>query len=150
MVSRADLPKDSRDQWEKRFARPGYRLKVLSSIKSSSIKGNHQPALFEVAVQGSGGHKKRYVVFSAFSSLCLDAKNWERRLLGVTRSQVDCVLKAGGRVFVRFWLLNNGSLSESPRSYIRKYDYAWKKVRKTRSHPRDVVKGNTIISKSGL
>lgn len=150
MVSSADLPKDSRDQWKKRFARPGYRLKVLSSTNSSSIKGNHQPALFEVAVQGSGGHKKRYVVFSAFSSLCLDAKNWERRLLGVTRSQVDCILKAGGRVFVRFWLLNNNSLSESPRSYIRKYDYAWKKVRKTRSHPRDVVKGNTIISKSGL
>lgn len=150
LVSNEGLPKDNKDKWEPRVGRPGYRLRMLSSSKSSSVKDNHRPALFEVAVQGSGGHKKRHVVFSSFSSLCLDTVNWERRLLGVNRSQVDFILEAGGRVFVRFWIVNKQPLSESPRKCIRRYDYAWKRVRKVRSHPRDVVKGNTIVSKSGL
>ncbi|CAG5118957.1 unnamed protein product [Candidula unifasciata] len=149
MVSDDYLPKVNTDKWEKRIGRPGYRLQMLSSSKFS-VKGSKRLALFEVAVQGSGAHKKRYVVFSAFSSLSLDTNSWERHLLRAARSQVDFVLKAGGCVYVRFWCENKQPLSESLRKYIRRYDYAWKTVRRMTSHPRDVVKGDFIISTSAL
>ncbi|CAG5118958.1 unnamed protein product [Candidula unifasciata] len=150
MVSDDHFPKDNMDKWEKRVGRPGYRLQMLSSSKSSSVKASKRLALFEVAVQGGSAHKKRYVVLSAFSSLCLNTNNWERRLLGAARSQVDYALKTGCRIYVRFWLVTKQSVLESPLKCVRRYDYAWKRVRKGRSQPRNVVKGCTIISNSGF
>uniref|UniRef100_A0A0B7A309 VWFA domain-containing protein n=1 Tax=Arion vulgaris TaxID=1028688 RepID=A0A0B7A309_9EUPU len=149
IVNDKDLPKEKSEMWEKRSARPGYSLKMLSRPKSLFTQHNRKSTLFEVAVQARGTHKKRYVVFSAISNLSFVVGNWEQRLLGVARSQVDNILSTGGRVFVRFCFIENKSILESSKTNLRRYDYAWRSVKALRACSRHVVKGNVVISKSG-
>ena len=101
-------------------------------------------ALYEFSVQRC--HKaKRYVLYSKFCSGF--TKSWDSRLLcgKVVKSQIDNVVDQGCNVYVRRAVLTSDSKKEAVQS-LKRYDYAWRKLRQQRSGPRPIVKSSVKFS----
>ncbi|XP_071118680.1 uncharacterized protein [Haliotis cracherodii] len=137
-----DVPLKQDAQWEKRRgANPGFRKKTI--FKSE----NNKPALYEIGVQ-SIRYGRRCVVFSKFSHYIPDNVNWETRLLGnkIVRAQVNNVVSQDCSVYVRRVVYRRASYHAKTASMIKSYDYAWRRLRRSRSTSRHVFKQGTTIS----
>ena len=142
MANHKDIPTGRLDQFVKRKARPGYRLKTLSDHRP----GKTRPAVFEVAVQGPGFNRRRHVVFSAFSRKCLNESHWDNRLLRPVSSQINRVLGLDFKVFLRFCHLRHPKKAADVKKTVQKYDYAWRGRRLLRPGARRAAKGGLTIS----
>lgn len=141
VATQKDIPAHKADQYEKRKARPGYRLKTLSNIPLDKTT----QAVYEVAVQGPGLNRPRHVVFSRFSRKSLTDPHWETRLLRQVSSQVNRAVGLDCKVYVRFCLLKHAKIVETKRA-LQKYDYPWRGVRLLRAGARRVEKTGLLIS----
>ncbi|CAL1527007.1 unnamed protein product [Lymnaea stagnalis] len=139
-VSESDVPEANKTQWKARAGKPGWRLRTLPEPRS----WGNRLALFEVSVQ-SGAKGKKHTVYSRFSSHCFGTAQWETRLLSVATSQVDCVLQNGCKVYVRYTLVGQKQ-KFSLASAVKRYDYAWKRIKTIRPGARVVTKCGVGIS----
>ncbi|XP_071118668.1 uncharacterized protein [Haliotis cracherodii] len=137
-----DVPLKQDAQWEKRRgANPGFRKKTI--FKSE----NNKPALYEIGVQ-SIRYGRRCVVFSKFCHYIPDNVKWETRLLGnkLVRAQVNNVVSQDCSVYMRRVVYRRALYHVKTASMLKSYDYAWRRLRRSRSTARHVFKQGSTIS----
>ncbi|XP_071118228.1 uncharacterized protein [Haliotis cracherodii] len=136
--------KPDADRWEKRWGdvKTGFRTKkIFNSMKS-------KPALYEIGVQVSR-NGRRFVVLNTLCRHLPDNANWETRLLGhrIVKAQVNKVVSQGCSVFVRRTEYKTvKSHEKNVQSALLTYDYAWRRLRNTRTRARHLVKQGCTIS----
>ncbi|KAJ8301215.1 hypothetical protein KUTeg_020202 [Tegillarca granosa] len=117
---------EAADTWEKRKSKiESYRRKIVFRNKNS------KPAFYEFSVQ-AGQDSKKFVLYCRFSKGFLPQQSWESRLLGKNniRNQINDVILKGCSVSIRRLILRSQSKDVS--SALRRYDYAWRRMRPIR------------------
>ncbi|KAK3092258.1 hypothetical protein FSP39_000425 [Pinctada imbricata] len=138
--SKAAHEMENSEQWMDRKDDKGCKRCQLFGGKTNVA------ALYEVSVQRCQ-KAKRYVLYNKFCSGF--TKSWDSRLLGgrSIRAQIDNVLSQGCNVYIRRAVLGSESKQEVSKS-LKRYDYAWRKLRLQRSGPRAIVKSSVKLSVS--
>ncbi|ESO88971.1 hypothetical protein LOTGIDRAFT_154039 [Lottia gigantea] len=127
-----------------------YQYKSFYVKKNIEMLEDNNPSLFELAIQIQPG-SKRHVVYNHISR-CITGKTWERRLFAQRniRKQVDKVAQRGFSFYLRRLPLTDAKMERNIVNILKKYDYAWKKIRNRRSCHRRVEIGHHLISDNSL